>query len=538
MACTTDHRRGALLIIVAGLLAILAALATAFFIRVRAEAARSRLVEQTAQARLMVNAALLYLQEASRIGWAPRVLPGDDAATAAVKAADHYGAARIGVGDPPGYPSYPDGLVPAKGDFWRPPTVADGWNGDYQTGGPPAVASERSWVGWFSPVHRGLFKDFWANVEWENGLEARQPANRAWTVQALAGKPYNPGTANYPGKTYREVANALHLGAAGYEARIRSEPIPPNGARSFRDPWGAVAPPADWAAAPWTSDARYRIRAELTDAWPVGGPPKLFPMHRLERPPFAIIPLAAAVSTWHLKQSGGAYYANRPWAYPVSGEAPAADRIAGTAAPLPDFQSEFPGHRIPGTAILQTSWRPFRRDPPIRDPATWLQGDPRPVAASMNIAWFRIYRESADTFIITAGAGPTMGFSLRHDGAVETSTDAWTPGSPADVVSPLPCPFASPAELRLAMSEEVRVWFRATWNPGTSVKRSLPTSMGCAQAGTFSMIQRLRERELGPPSLRPAQVASSPLDPLRSEAERLRALPVNASAPEAVCPTW
>jgi hypothetical protein len=52
------------------------------------------------------------------------------------------------------------------------------------------------------------------------------------------------------------------------------------------------------------------------------------------------------------------------------------------------------------------------------------------------------------------------------------------------------------------------------------------------------MIQRLRERELGPPSLRPAQVAKSPLDPLRSEAERLRALPVNATAPEAVCPTW
>lgn len=62
-------RNGTILIMVAGLSALLASLALAFLVRQRSDAEESRITVQEVQARLMLSAACNYVQECSRIGW-------------------------------------------------------------------------------------------------------------------------------------------------------------------------------------------------------------------------------------------------------------------------------------------------------------------------------------------------------------------------------------------------------------------------------------------------------------------------------------
>jgi hypothetical protein len=62
-------RNGTVLLLVVGLAATLATLATALIVRMRSEARDSDVVLRYAQARLMLTAANFYLQESSRLGW-------------------------------------------------------------------------------------------------------------------------------------------------------------------------------------------------------------------------------------------------------------------------------------------------------------------------------------------------------------------------------------------------------------------------------------------------------------------------------------
>lgn len=64
-----NRRRGSVLIVVAGISALFLTLSLAFLARMRSDAEESRIVVQEAQARIMLNAGLHYLQEASRLGW-------------------------------------------------------------------------------------------------------------------------------------------------------------------------------------------------------------------------------------------------------------------------------------------------------------------------------------------------------------------------------------------------------------------------------------------------------------------------------------
>lgn len=65
-------RRGAILVIVAGLASILLALCVTFMLRMRTDGESMRIVVADGQARLMYHAALMYIQEGARLGW------GDD----------------------------------------------------------------------------------------------------------------------------------------------------------------------------------------------------------------------------------------------------------------------------------------------------------------------------------------------------------------------------------------------------------------------------------------------------------------------------
>jgi len=63
-------RRGAVLIIAVGMAGMLAALIMAFLVRMRGDAQSAQYVVRLAQSRLMLHAALSYVQEASRLGYA------------------------------------------------------------------------------------------------------------------------------------------------------------------------------------------------------------------------------------------------------------------------------------------------------------------------------------------------------------------------------------------------------------------------------------------------------------------------------------
>jgi len=69
MALTSRHRSGSVLLIVTGISVILATVGLAFVTRMRADASASLVVVRSAQARIMLMAGLLYVQEAGRIGW-------------------------------------------------------------------------------------------------------------------------------------------------------------------------------------------------------------------------------------------------------------------------------------------------------------------------------------------------------------------------------------------------------------------------------------------------------------------------------------
>ncbi len=64
-------RRGTVLIVVAGLSALLASSALIFLISVRGDVEDMNLLQREAQARIMLTAACNYIQEASRLGWEP-----------------------------------------------------------------------------------------------------------------------------------------------------------------------------------------------------------------------------------------------------------------------------------------------------------------------------------------------------------------------------------------------------------------------------------------------------------------------------------
>ena len=69
MTKKAGSRDGTILIIVAGVAALLAMMSLAFLSRVRSDVAEMQIIAREAQARIMLTAACQYIQEASRIGW-------------------------------------------------------------------------------------------------------------------------------------------------------------------------------------------------------------------------------------------------------------------------------------------------------------------------------------------------------------------------------------------------------------------------------------------------------------------------------------
>lgn len=74
---TTPSRSATILIIVAGLSALLASLALTFMVRMRSDVEESRLIVQEAQAQIMLTAGCNFIMEKSRLGWDPVTIEGE-----------------------------------------------------------------------------------------------------------------------------------------------------------------------------------------------------------------------------------------------------------------------------------------------------------------------------------------------------------------------------------------------------------------------------------------------------------------------------
>ena len=73
---TNSHRNGTILIIVAGISALLAAMALTFLVRMRSDVQESSNTVREAQAHIMMVAACNFVMEKARLGWSPKPISG------------------------------------------------------------------------------------------------------------------------------------------------------------------------------------------------------------------------------------------------------------------------------------------------------------------------------------------------------------------------------------------------------------------------------------------------------------------------------
>lgn len=118
----------------------------------------------------------------------------------------------------------------------------------------------------------------------------------------------------------------------------------------------------------------------------------------------------------------------------------------------------------------------------------WKTGDRTVRAGGAQGAWFRLYRDSPATFIVTVGCGGTSGY--RDWDEVEVDNSEYRFGNSRSLFEQL-------------VDEEVRMWYRIEWSSAVAARgismgtgqrptapRLGPTNI-INQAGTISYIQRL-----------------------------------------------
>ncbi|HYE04378.1 MAG TPA: hypothetical protein VEL07_02550 [Planctomycetota bacterium] len=158
--------------------------------------------------------------------------------------------------------------------------------------------------------------------------------------------------------------------------------------------------------------------------WPAVGGTVIGVMHRWRRPPYAILPTVAPNPIVTDPTRRG----DADWGRPLQ-RAPAVQPAVGNG---------WPG------GVTDAGW------------AAHVRGDATPVPGSTGIAWFRVHRASAATFVVTCGAGATLGFR-DWDEVLAWSTIAGAVGGPAA--------FADDRvlfdELR---SRERRMWYEIRWS--------------------------------------------------------------------------
>ncbi len=90
------NRRATVLIVVAGVAAMLAGLTVAFLTRMRSDAEENHQCQQEFQSRIMLSAALQYAQETARLGWGDEAYGWTDRRTGLGGPRDRFGVALAG----------------------------------------------------------------------------------------------------------------------------------------------------------------------------------------------------------------------------------------------------------------------------------------------------------------------------------------------------------------------------------------------------------------------------------------------------------
>ncbi|MBA3845788.1 MAG: hypothetical protein H0X45_03960, partial [Planctomycetes bacterium] len=114
---TSRGRRGTILILVAGMCAVLAAMTVAFLTRMRSDVSESQRLLQEIQARCALSAALMYVAEAARLGWDDPGTPEKEEAFGWIDVRDGTPGPR----DRSGRPLAPGAGFPAIGSAARCP---------------------------------------------------------------------------------------------------------------------------------------------------------------------------------------------------------------------------------------------------------------------------------------------------------------------------------------------------------------------------------------------------------------------------------
>lgn len=154
---------------------------------------------------------------------------------------------------------------------------------------------------------------------------------------------------------------------------------------------------------------------------------KRFPMFVMERPPYAI-------------QLTAGYNPIRTPASP--------DPVDVTH---PEFGMPYLRYPDPQPAVVDNYWT--RNDPSGSSVsatrfAEWAQGDETARSTSVDMSWFRIWRESGATFVVTCGAGGSRGFR---------TWDEMTTAERAE--------FSNDERFFESLkNSEVRLWYRVEWS--------------------------------------------------------------------------
>lgn len=151
---------------------------------------------------------------------------------------------------------------------------------------------------------------------------------------------------------------------------------------------------------------------------------KRFPMYVMKRPPYAIQPTVA----------------------------PNVIRTTASPDPVdvghPEFGMPYLKYPDPQPAV-DNGWT--RPDGTLVNAARfndWEQGDKDPRLNSTGMAWFRVWRESGATFVVTCGAGATRGFR---------SWSEMTPDERAEFGN-------DPGLFATVQANEIRLWYRVEWS--------------------------------------------------------------------------
>lgn len=177
---------------------------------------------------------------------------------------------------------------------------------------------------------------------------------------------------------------------------------------------------------PGPRDQRGNRIVSVSGKWPDVGGIVICPMQRWTRPPYAIAPLVAANPIL----SDPARQGDPRWGLP----------LLSNPDPMPAVANGWP------SAVTDRGWNDY------------VTGDARPTATSPNQAWFRVCRLSAATFVVTCGAGGTMGFKDWNEVTLpEAQRHPGAPGGPEL--------FNNDASLfETLRTNELRTWYEIRWS--------------------------------------------------------------------------